>query len=260
MKLLIRLDDFSPNRNVEAWDRVETILDRCGVRPLVAVIPGDRYFGTAATNADFWAQVRRLEGKGWAIGLHGDTHLVVPIAPGAQHEIFFATKSEFVGLPFESQVRKLESAWQQFLAHGVRPVAFVAPNHGFDADTVRAVVQNGNLRFMGDGIGLRLYVDRGLVWLPQIDWRIPRLRFGFRSACLHPSTMTASEIDSFAARLASVAHYCISLSEIEIGKVRERGLNEALFERAFKLYFKIKEALGRALHGARALQGPMGGL
>jgi predicted deacetylase len=260
MKLLIRLDDFSPNRNVEAWNRVEAILDGCGVRPLVAVIPSDRYFGAAVSNADFWMQVRRLHAKGWAIGLHGETHLVVPIAPGAQHEIFFATKSEFVGLPFKDQARKLESGWQQFLAHGVRPVAFVAPNHGFDAETVRAVVQHGNLRFIGDGIGLRLFADRGLVWLPQIDWRIPRLRFGFRSVCLHPSTMTAREIDDFAMRLAAVAPACISLSEIEIGKVRERSPGDALFERAFRVYFKIKEALGRVLHSARALQGPMGGL
>ena len=147
------------------WARVEAVLDRYGIRPIVAVIPNDRYFGPAATTDDFWQQVQGLQAKGWAIGLHGDTHLVRPIAPGVEREIFFATKSEFVGLPLDEQVRKLESIWQEFVSHDVRPVAFIAPNHGFDANTVRAVAQQGAMPFISDGISLRLFKDRGLIWL-----------------------------------------------------------------------------------------------
>src|SRR5437588_8124748 len=152
MKVLVRLDDFTPNRNVSRWGQIEYVLDSLGIKPLVACIPSDRYFGPAPTTEEFWDQVRKLQRKGWAIAVHGETHLVTPIAPGTSQEIFFAEKAEFVGLPEDVQLQKVARAWRAFAEQGVRPKVFVAPNHGFDANTVRAICKHGAMPFVSDGV------------------------------------------------------------------------------------------------------------
>ena len=242
MKVLVRLDDFTPNRNVGRWDQIEHVLDSLGIKPLVACIPNDQYFGTAATTSEFWDQVRKLQRKGWAIALHGETHLVTPIAAGASQEIFFAEKGEFVGLPEDVQSEIVARAWSAFAEQGLRPKVFVAPNHGFDANTVRAICKHGAMPFVSDGVSWRVFRDRGLVWLPQIDWRMPRVRFGFRTVCLHPSTMSKGELEGFAAAARSARRCFTSLEEIDPRAVSQRGVGDLLFEKGFALYMRVKKA------------------
>ena len=38
-KYIMRLDDACPKRDVEKWDRIEDLLDKFNVRPLVGIIP-----------------------------------------------------------------------------------------------------------------------------------------------------------------------------------------------------------------------------
>lgn len=245
MKILARLDDLTPNRNVGRWKQVEQIMDRLDIRPVVACVPDDKYFGPASATAAFWEDLRNLQGKGWEIALHGETHQVTKIPPEATHEVFFADKSEFVGLPEEEQLAKLTRAWNLFAEQGVKPRVFVAPNHGFDANTVRAILRHGAMQWISDGISWRVFHDRGLVWLPQLDWRIPRLRFGFRTVCLHPCTMSDGDIARFA-RAAEAAQPCfISVDEIDPQTVGPRGRADVLFEKVFAVFLRFKEALHR---------------
>jgi hypothetical protein len=245
MKVLIRLDDFTPNRNLRRWEQIEKILDIIGVKPLVACIPDDKYFGSVPSSAEFWEQIRNLERKGWTIALHGETHLVAPIAPKTSHEIFFADKSEFIGLPEDVQLQKIERAWNIFAEHGVRPSVFVAPNHGFDANTIRALCKHGAMPFVSDGISWRVFRDRGLTWLPQLDWRMPRLRFGFRTVCLHPSTMGDREMDTFENASRAARHCFISINEIDQHEIGNHGIADVLFKLAFAVYLNAKKALYR---------------
>lgn len=247
MRVLIRLDDFTPNRNRERWREVGAILDDLRVRPLVAVVPEDRYFGSAPTTMEFWDSVRELQAKGWSIGMHGETHLVKPIPAGTRREISFATKSEFIGLTLEAQLAKLRRAWAIFLANDVRPVAFVAPNHGFDSTTVEALRLHGAMRLVSDGISWRISRSRGLIWLPQFDWKIPRLRFGFRTACLHPSTMSGSEMARFAREARAVRRSCIGVEDIDPDAVGTRGVVDLAFAKAFQLYMNMKLTVRRSI-------------
>jgi hypothetical protein len=245
MKILARLDDLTPNRNVVRWKQIEQILDRLGIRPLVACVPDDKYFGSGPTTGAFWEDVRGLHRKGWEIALHGETHEVTTIAAGVNHEVFFADKSEFVGLSEEAQLGKLTRAWNLFAEQGIEPRVFVAPNHGFDANTVRAVRRHGAMGWISDGISWRVFRDRDLVWLPQLDWRVPRLGFGFRTVCLHPCTMSDSDIAHFAEAAAAVKHSFTSVDEIDHQKVRPRGTADFLFEKAFTAWLRTKVALYR---------------
>ncbi|HEY4365960.1 MAG TPA: DUF2334 domain-containing protein [Steroidobacteraceae bacterium] len=245
MKILLRLDDYTPNCNRASWEKIEQILDRLQIRPLVAVIPEDRYFGTAPSDEAFWESVRQLQGKRWSIALHGHTHLVTPVAAGAAREIFFATKSEFVGRSQAQQLATIELAWQEFVRHGVRPDCFVAPNHGFDAATVRALSQHGAMRIISDGIALRPFKDRDLAWIPQLDWRMPRWQYGFRTVCLHPSTMRVAEIDRFEIDARRMRAAFVELQDIDTAALQPRGVGDAVFAKAFAAYFRVKEALHR---------------
>lgn len=251
MTILVRLDDYTPNRRREGWAAVGTILDELGIRPLVAVVPDDRYFGDTPTTAAFWDEVRGLQAKGWGIGVHGETHDVVPIARGAAREIFFATKSEFIGLSLPAQLAKLDASWRAFAANGVTPVAFVAPNHGFDAATVRALREQGRIQWISDGISWRPYRDRGLAWIPQIDWKLPRLRFGLRTVCLHPSTMTPREIDAFGEAARRAAGDFIAVDQLAPSGVCDRGVSDAIFEAGFVAYYRMKVALYHAYRRTR---------
>ena len=54
-KYLIRLDDASHFSNLEKWDRIEYILNRYNVKPVVAVIPNnmDNNLMYSTINNDF---------------------------------------------------------------------------------------------------------------------------------------------------------------------------------------------------------------
>jgi predicted deacetylase len=243
VKVLVRLDDFTPNRHRERWSRVTNMLRGLGIRPLVAVVPADRYFGPGASDDAFWSDVRELETSGWHVGLHGETHEVEPIPGGADREIFFASKSEFVGLPLEAQLRKITVAWDTFARHGVHPQVFIAPNHGFDAQTVEAVRRHGKMRYISDGIALRPYSDRDLVWLPQIDWKVPVLRVGFRTVCLHPSTMDDREFARITRQLEAVHVNVLSVDELGGTAPRSLGPADRAFGFAFHGFFRARESL-----------------
>lgn len=243
MKLLLRLDDFSPNRQAAPWSAIEGILDRHGIKPLVAVIPNDNHFGSKESNDEFWQHLKILQEKGWSIALHGETHQLSPISGGTPQEVFFASKSEFVGLPCEAQLEKLNRALDGLVRHGVKPVAFVAPNHGFDSNTVKALRQQGMIPYISDGISFRIFRDRGLVWLPQLDWKIPRLPIGFRTVCLHPSTMKDNEIANFEAALRRNAPNFVCLDDINAEWAPAKGLSDRLFAVFFRLFYTCKLAL-----------------
>lgn len=243
MKILVRLDDFTPHRHRGRWERVGEMLRGLGIRPLVAVVPDDHYFGSGGSDETFWREVRAREADGWHIGLHGDTHEVVPIPRGANREIFFASKSEFVGLPVEDQLRKISKAWDTFAQHGVRPRVFIAPNHGFDANTVEAVRRHGMMRTISDGIALRPYSDRDLLWLPQLDWQVPLFRFGFRTVCLHPSTQDDREFERIRRQLTAVRASVVSVEELEKGTPRALGLADRTFGFAFRGLYHARESL-----------------
>ena len=75
-KYIIRLDDANEYSDMSKWDRIEKILDKNDIKPLVAVIPKneDSKLKYSDFNIDFWNIVKRWNDKKWTIGVHGYEH------------------------------------------------------------------------------------------------------------------------------------------------------------------------------------------
>ena len=73
----IRLDDACEKRDIVNWNRIESILDKYGIKPLVGVIPNclDEKMETYEVDNHFWEKVDSWGKKGWEVALHGFTHV-----------------------------------------------------------------------------------------------------------------------------------------------------------------------------------------
>ena len=73
----MRLDDASEYMDVEKWQRMEDLLDKYHIKPIVGVIPNNQdpdMVGVYPKDEQFWEKVQRWKEKGWTIALHGYTH------------------------------------------------------------------------------------------------------------------------------------------------------------------------------------------
>ena len=62
--------------NWEVWSRIEIVLDRFDIRPILAVVPDnhDQNLMVASVEPNFWGKVRQWQEKGYGIALHGYQH------------------------------------------------------------------------------------------------------------------------------------------------------------------------------------------
>lgn len=211
-RFLLRFDDAAPGMAWSVWDRVEALLDRHGVRPLVAVVPDNRDPNLAVEPEapDFWDRVRGWQDKGWSIGLHGHTHVYATDRAGL---VGLNRRSEFAGLPQDQQEAKLRAGLAVFAAHGVRADAWVAPAHSFDRATLLALDRVG-LRVVSDGFHARPATDRhGIAWVPQRLWRLePRWR-GVWTVCHHVNGWSDADVAAFGQDLERFAGRFASLPD-----------------------------------------------
>lgn len=195
-RYLLRFDDLCPSMRWDVWDPVEAVLVEHDVRPLLAVIPDNRdeSLRLDPPRPDFWDRVRRWQARGWAIGLHGYQHRYVTTDRGM---FGWNDRSEFAGLPLEEQREKVHRALAVFRREGVRPEAWVAPNHSFDAATVKVLGEAG-LNVISDGLALHPYRDgSGMLWIPQQLWWFRPRRMGLWTVCLHLNAWGDGEIERF---------------------------------------------------------------
>lgn len=190
---MIRLDDASEYMNTENWDRIEALLDKHGVRPLVGVIPNnqdssmlDRYI----YNPKFWEKVDAWEQKGWTIALHGYTHVCTRHNKGVNP---VHARSEFSGLDYVAQRIKIESAIQILSNHKVAPKVFFAPAHNYDETTLSVIVNHTDIRIISDTVANDVYLDGGLYFIPQQSGNVRRLPFKTVTFCYHPNDMKGSD-------------------------------------------------------------------
>ena len=169
-RYLIRFDDICPTMNWEMWSRIESVLRDHQLNPLLAVIPDnqDNKLNFGAARPSFWDEVRRWQGLGWTIGLHGYQHRFVT---GQSGIVGIQRRSEFAGVPAWEQDEKLLRAVEIFRVNGVRPDVWIAPAHSFDWNTVAALQKLG-ITTINDGFAIAPHTDsRGLLWIPQQLWK-----------------------------------------------------------------------------------------
>jgi predicted deacetylase len=232
-RYLIRLDDACDTMDRSRWGLVEQVLDKHGVKPIVAVIPDnhDRSLMFEPRDAAFWDRVRGWARKEWSVAMHGYTHIMHPTQ--SKLVLPFYKRSEFAGLELEAQAEKVRAAWALFLAQGVEPKIWVAPAHCFDLLTLQALRRETSIRVVSDGIAWDTYYEHDFHWIPQQLWNLAARRSGLWTVCLHPNTMNDAAIGALDTALGGKFRGRLtSFNEVELQMRKKSALG-----RLYNIYF-----------------------
>ena len=212
-RYLLRFDDICPTMNWKVWDAIERILIAHDVRPILAVVPEnlDPKLMVDAPHPDFWNKVRGWQNKGYAIALHGYQHAYVNENPGIMK---LTRHSEFAGLPYGEQERKLKNATAIFAKHGIRADAWVAPSHSFDTTTIRALAELG-VTVISDGLWPwpHLAEDK-MLWVPQQLWKFRPKTAGVWTVCFHHNSWSENKVEMFKRDLERYASRMTDLASV----------------------------------------------
>lgn len=190
---LLRLDDLCPTMDRVRWRRFVELIERYGVKPILAVVPDNRDPGLMcdAPDPNFWEGMRRLEMAGAAIGLHGFQHLC-----NAEGRSLMALhrRTEFAGAPMDRQRAWIRAGLAMLREHGLDPRIWVAPRHGFDRATLAALREEG-MELVSDGFADQPFRDGGMIWIPQQLWGPAVRKSGVWTICLHPNSASEREME-----------------------------------------------------------------
>lgn len=194
-KYIMRLDDACPKRDVAKWDRMEILLDKYGVKPLVGVIPDckDPDMDKYAEDADFWTKRLPLwQEKGWTLALHGYNHVFKTDCGGINP---VNKRSEFAGVPLDEQKAMIADGVAILRKYGVNPKVFFAPAHTFDENTLKALQEVSDIRIISDTPANKPYLKYGMTFVPQQSGRVRKLPFNTVTFCYHPNTMNDAGVE-----------------------------------------------------------------
>lgn len=187
---LLRLDDASEYMDNEKWDTIEILLDKYNIKPIVGVIPKNEdevLVNRYEENKEFWNSVRRWQGKGWDIALHGFNHVYSTNSGGINP---VNLRSEFAGIPLKEQKIKILWALNIFEENGLNPLIFLAPSHTFDENTLKALEEESNIRIVSDTIANDVYKAGEFYFIPQQSGHARWLPCKITTFCYHPNDMT----------------------------------------------------------------------
>jgi predicted deacetylase len=248
-KYLIRLDDASHFSNLEKWNKVEYILNRYNVKPLVAVIPNnmDNNLMYSAINKNFWNMIKEWQIKGWEIAMHGYNHVYHKCN---RYDLIFPfyNRSEFGGLTLNEQIEKLKNANKLFISNNIKPRLWVAPSHTFDLKTLEALKKSTDIRIISDGIAYSTFFENGFNFIPQQLWDFKNKFYGTWTICLHPDTMTERELINLDLFLKnkSIKNQIIEFKDLVFNK---RGLkfSDKIYSNFFWIKYNLKLNLKKYL-------------
>ena len=189
-----RLDDIAPNMRWDNYEWLKACFDRYGVRPLIGVIPDNRDPALLAfpiSKSDFWEEVRNRQSCGWTNAQHGYQHVYQTTSGG---RLGLGTQSEFSGLPYDVQLRKLRQGRDILRREKIDCDTFMAPSHSFDDLTLRALSELG-FRQISDGHTLFPIQLGSLVHVPQLLATPRWMPFGIHTWCLHLNEMDSQQLD-----------------------------------------------------------------
>ena len=238
-RYILRFDDICPGMNWTVWDRIEPLLIKYKVRPILAVVPDNRdpKLSIAAERSDFWAQVRHWQASGYCIAVHGYQHLYENRNSGIMN---INSYSEFAGLSEAVQRQKLEKALAIFREHDVVPDCWVAPAHSFDEVTVRVLLELG-VEVISDGFYSRPVRKLGAIWVPQQLWYFRPMPGGVWTVCQHFNNYKDAEVARLEQWLSTFAPNITSVADIVAGKnIRPVGVFDHLFRAAWLLSRRYK--------------------
>jgi peptidoglycan/xylan/chitin deacetylase (PgdA/CDA1 family) len=241
---LLRFDDLCPTHARERWMRFPPLLAKFGIRPILAIVPDNRdpELAVSAPDPEFWEEMRTLQAAGAAIGLHGFRHLC---ASRGRSLVPLHGVSEFAGAPEAIQRQWIREGLEILRGHRLDPILWVAPRHGFDCATLRALREEG-IGLLSDGFARRPFIRGGLRWIPQQLWAPEQKASGLWTICLHPNTATDAEVERLRDFLREYAGQFTSVERVaaEMEPARLR-LAERIGAEGAVLSFRARRVLKR---------------
>jgi len=209
---LLRIDDLCPTVSAQRWRQFQSLIEEFGLQPILAVVPDnqDPELEVSPPDPVFWDSMRTLHAAGAAIGLHGYHHMCVTRGRSLVdlHRI-----SEFAGFPARMQQAWIREGVRILRGHGLDPNIWIAPRHGFDANTLAALREEGIL-LLSDGFARAPFLHSGFTWIPQQLWGTVEKDRGLWTICVHPNTARDAEIAALRSFLAVHAAQFTSVDRV----------------------------------------------
>lgn len=232
-QFLIRLDDASPYMDRLKWQKVEDILDKFDIKPIVAIIPdnNDEEVIKSEYDESFWDKSKTWQNKGWGIALHGYDHVFTTDKKGLIPRNCY---SEFAGVDYEIQKEKIEKGYNILKSRGLNSTFWVAPAHSFDKNTLKAIKSVTDIKIISDGLSVNPYKRYGFNWIPQQVCHIPKRKFGLWTVCLHPNNMNDNDFIKLEKRISEEASYFSNYNNIKYKRLW------SVFDYMFYAHFLLK--------------------
>jgi predicted deacetylase len=190
---LLRFDDLCPTIEHDHWLRCLPMIEEFGLRPILAVVPDNRDHSLNLSMPDpmFWPLMRAMEAEGATIALHGYSHIC---SSKAANILKLHHHSEFAGVAEDTQRRWIREGLGVLRGQGLTPRIFVAPRHGFDHATLRALRKEG-IPLISDGFARIPFNRGGITWIPQQLWRPVEKSGGIWTICIHSNFIRAAQVE-----------------------------------------------------------------
>lgn len=196
---LFRMDDITPRMDWNRFWALMQLFRRHAVKPLLGIVPDNRdpNLNRSLPHPHFWETMRQLrESDAIDVAQHGYQHILVHrpkaslLGPsvGIRKEV-----SEFAGDTYIDQSFRIAEGRRILERYGLASPYWMAPNHSYDANTLRALRDNG-FTAVSDGVALFPYSAHGLVFVPQTSWQPRWMPLGVHTICLHTNTITPAHI------------------------------------------------------------------
>lgn len=234
MKYLVRLDDACPTMNYSRWSKIEQILDKYNIKPLVGIVPNneDPKLEVDKPNEEFWNIANKWQNKDWSIALHGFNHCYISNNAGINP---LWNRSEFAGISLDIQKDKIKIGTNILKEKGIQPKYFFAPSHTFDSNTLEALKEVSDIRIISDTIALHPYKEGEFIFIPQqFGHFFNPLLNGMWTFCFHPNTMDNSQLAHFELFIKDNKDKFISFSEIDLSNITHKTILDRIIS---YLYF-----------------------
>lgn len=234
---LIRLDDASEYMDVEKWKKIEEILDKHEIKPIVGIIPkneDESMIKNYKYNSEFIQVAKSWQRKNWTIAMHGYDHVYITHEGGINP---VQKRSEFAGVPLEKQKEKIRLGIQKMQECGLQPTVFFAPSHTFDENTIKALKEETNIRIMSDTIANDVYFEDDIYFIPQQSGKCRKLPFKIVTFCYHPNEMKVEDFVELEEFIKCNRKKMISVDELSL-KTRKKNIIDSLLK---KIYFNLRK-------------------
>ena len=235
MKYLLRLDDACETMNIELWNKMERLLDKYEICPIVGVIPNnkDDKLKIDFEDSKFWEKAKKWEAKDWGLAMHGYDHVYISKEKGINP---VHNRSEFAGLDFSIQKEKITNGYSILRNKGIFPKIFFAPSHTFDRNTLRALKEATDIRIISDTIANDIYKEGEFYFIPQQTGKVRKLPFSLVTFCYHPNDMKEKDFITLEEFIIKNKDRFIKFKDLEL---KNRSLN--LYDKFLKWgYFILR--------------------